>query len=137
MYLGSAGRLEADITESRYIISLICYTLTSMKGHHLVREARRRAGLTQAQLAARVGTTQSAVARIESGRTSPTVEHLTGLLEGCGFDLRVELAPLDDHDWSLAEGNLRLTPTERLAKLIRAVHFANAGRGAMRDAVDA
>lgn len=36
-----------------------------------VREARLRAGLTQAELARRTGTTQSSVARLESGQTRP------------------------------------------------------------------
>jgi len=34
-------------------------------------EARRNAGLTQAELALRMGTSQAAVARIESGRSAP------------------------------------------------------------------
>jgi DNA-binding XRE family transcriptional regulator len=34
-------------------------------------EARRKAGLTQAELAARMGTSQAAIARIESGRGAP------------------------------------------------------------------
>src|SRR5712692_7841364 len=34
-------------------------------------EARRKAGLTQAELASRMGTSQAAVARIESGRGAP------------------------------------------------------------------
>ncbi len=35
-------------------------------------EARMRAGITQAELAARMKTTQSATARLESGRTAPS-----------------------------------------------------------------
>lgn len=38
--------------------------------------ARVRAGLTQAELAARMGTTQSAVARLESGAQLPSVQTL-------------------------------------------------------------
>jgi hypothetical protein len=72
------------------------------------------------------------VARIEAGRTSPTLEHLTSLLRACGFDLHVRLVPADDHDWSLVEENLAMRPAERLAKLIRAVRFAEAGREAAR-----
>ena len=117
-------------------MSGIAYLLYSghMRGPHLVREARRRAGLTQEQLAARVGTTQSAIARLESGRTSPSLAYLTRLLEACGLDLRIELAPLDEHDWTLAEQNLALSPAERLVKLIRMVHFAQAGREALERA---
>jgi transcriptional regulator with XRE-family HTH domain len=106
--------------------------IMAMKGNHLVREARKRAGLTQRELASRAGTTQSAVARIEAGRTSPTLEHLTRLVRACGFDLYVRLAALDDHDWSLVEENLAMRPAERLAKLIRAVRFAESGREAAR-----
>lgn len=38
--------------------------------------ARIRAGLSQAQLAARMGTSQSAVARMESGQTLPSTKTL-------------------------------------------------------------
>ena len=41
--------------------------------------ARVRAGLTQAELAARMGTTQSAIARLESGAQLPSVKTLLRL----------------------------------------------------------
>jgi transcriptional regulator with XRE-family HTH domain len=69
-----------------------------MIGGELVREARLRAALTQAELARRAGTTQSAIARLESGRTSPALEDVIRLLRLTGFDLRVELVPDDDSD---------------------------------------
>src|SRR5215213_2371072 len=47
---------------------------------HLLREARRRHGVSQARLAIRAGTTQSAISRIERDQVSPTVETLRGLL---------------------------------------------------------
>jgi transcriptional regulator with XRE-family HTH domain len=62
-----------------------------MDGGSLVREARLRAGLTQAQLAARAGTTQSALARLETGRASPSFARVVALVEACGLDLRVGL----------------------------------------------
>jgi ribosome-binding protein aMBF1 (putative translation factor) len=43
-------------------------------------EARNRAKMTQAEVAKKMGTTQSVVARIESGRTSPTMETVSPLL---------------------------------------------------------
>jgi ribosome-binding protein aMBF1 (putative translation factor) len=43
--------------------------------------ARMRAGLTQWQLAARMGTKQSAIARLEGGRSSPTIKTLRKLAE--------------------------------------------------------
>lgn len=101
-----------------------------MKGGQLVREARRRAGLSQAELARRVGTSQAAVARWEANAVSPTVETLTRVLEACGFDLGVHLVPHDDHDLSLAVGNLRFTPQERLDNLVALVDFVSEGRRA-------
>lgn len=53
--------------------------------------ARTAAGLTQAELAARMGTTQSAVARLEGGRVSPSLETLRKYAAATGRQLRVEL----------------------------------------------
>ena len=53
--------------------------------------ARRAAGLTQAELAGKVGTTQSAIARLESGAVTPTLETLSRLADVLG--LRFEIAP--------------------------------------------
>lgn len=47
----------------------------------LVKAARATAGLSQRELAQRAGTSQSVVARIELGETSPTVRTLNRLLE--------------------------------------------------------
>lgn len=58
----------------------------SMSGR-MVREARRRAGLTQRQLAAKAGIPQETIARIERGRVDPRVTTLDRLLEGCGYGL--------------------------------------------------
>jgi transcriptional regulator with XRE-family HTH domain len=106
-----------------------------MKGNHLVREARKRSGITQAELAKRAGTTQSAIARLESGATTPTLERISNLVRVCGFEITVGLGRHDDdHDWSLVQQNLRLTPTQRLEKVRKAALFARdlqeAGRAA-------
>lgn len=45
---------------------------TTTIGFELTR-ARRRAGLTQREVADRMGTTQSAVSRVEAGRATPTL----------------------------------------------------------------
>ena len=51
--------------------------------------ARLAAGLTQAELAARLGTTQSAVARLESGTIMPTVETLCRLADVLGIQFEI------------------------------------------------
>ena len=53
----------------------------------MVRDARRRAGLTQRQLAAKAGIPQETIARIERGRVDPRVMTLDRLLEACGVGL--------------------------------------------------
>jgi transcriptional regulator with XRE-family HTH domain len=60
----------------------------SMSGR-MAKYARRRAGLTQRQLAAKVGIPQETIARIEAGRVDPRVGTLDRLLEGCGYALEV------------------------------------------------
>lgn len=95
----------------------------------LLREARRRAGLSQRDLASRVDTSQSVVARIESGRTSPTVQTLTRLLEAAGMDLRVELATAPVVDSHMLDDVARiraLTPEQRLEEVAHMARFAAA-----------
>lgn len=53
--------------------------------------ARAAAGLTQAALAERMGTTQSAIARLEGGAVSPSVETLRRYAKAVGKKLRVEM----------------------------------------------
>jgi transcriptional regulator with XRE-family HTH domain len=94
-------------------------------GGELVREARKRAGLTQAELADRAGTTQSAIARLESGRTSPALEQVERLLKLCGFQLVVQLEPYDDSDLVQAEASLRRSYDERAQRLTSTVNRLN------------
>ena len=53
--------------------------------------ARERAGLTQSQLAQRLHTTQSAIARLESGCGSPKLDTLRRYAEATGSKLVVEM----------------------------------------------
>lgn len=90
-----------------------------MLGSDLIREARRRRGLTQQELADRAGTTQSAVARWESGRTSPDLATVQRLVHLCGLQLEVAIVDPDDSDLAQAERLLRLAPGERLERGVR------------------
>lgn len=71
-------------------------------GNDLIREARKRKRLTQQQLAELAGTTQSAIARLESGRTSPSFDDVIRYLRLMDLDLDFMLVERDDSDWSLA-----------------------------------
>lgn len=56
---------------------------------HAVIEARVTAGLTQEQLAQRMDTTQSVIARLEGGRTRPSTQTLECLATATGTRLRI------------------------------------------------
>lgn len=56
-----------------------------------VLKARASAGLTQAELAERVGTTQSAIARLESGVGKPSVATLQRYASALGYRLEIKL----------------------------------------------
>lgn len=54
--------------------------------------ARARAGLTQAQLAERMHTTQSTIARLESGKSMPSLRTLARYAEATGNRALIRLA---------------------------------------------
>lgn len=102
-------------------------------GNDLVREARKRAGLTQRALAERAGTTQSAIARLETGRTSPSLETVVSLVRACGLDLDVRLVQPDLATREQAFENLGLAAQQRLEQLASTAEFVRRGRAAMTE----
>jgi ribosome-binding protein aMBF1 (putative translation factor) len=58
-------------------------------------DARSQAGLTQQQLAKRMSTTQSVIARLESGRSCPSTETLERLAVATGTKLKITFEPAD------------------------------------------
>ena len=56
-----------------------------------VRQAREGRGLTQAELAARIGSTQPALARLEAGGVTPNLDTLHRVAEALGLKLVVDL----------------------------------------------
>jgi transcriptional regulator with XRE-family HTH domain len=99
---------------------------SSDKLENLLRTARKRAGLSQRELAKRAGTAQSVVARIESGVTNPTVATLGHLLRTCGFVLDAQLAPdpvQDPHLFAEVNRILALTPEQRFDELANTSRF--------------
>jgi ribosome-binding protein aMBF1 (putative translation factor) len=59
-----------------------------------VAERRHERGLSQAELARRVGTTQSAIARLESGGRPPRIDTLLRIAAALDCELAVELRPV-------------------------------------------
>lgn len=105
-----------------------------MQGGSIVRRVRRRAGISQAELARRLGTSQSVVARWESGRVSPTISTLSRIADACGFSLRVYLGERNEHDLGLALANLRLSPEQRFERFLTGLRFAKELRDASQQA---
>ena len=99
----------------------------------LLREARTRAGLSQRALARRAGTTQSVVARIEAGHTSPTWETLERLLAAVDLELNPQLEPrvvVGSHMLDDVPRVLRMTPEQRLEEVKNLSEFLYEARRA-------
>ncbi len=60
--------------------------------NNLIR-ARYQLNLTQAQLAKKIGTSQSLISRIEAGNTSPSLDFLTKLAEALNSNLEIKFKP--------------------------------------------
>jgi predicted transcriptional regulator len=60
---------------------------------HDVAERRQERGLSQRELAELVGTTQSAIARLERGGRPPRIDTLLRIADALDCDLAVELRP--------------------------------------------
>jgi transcriptional regulator with XRE-family HTH domain len=84
----------------------------------LVAEARRSAGLTQSELAGRLGVSQAAVAQLERPDSNPRLATLDRALRALGAELTISARPrLPSIDESLIRQQLDLTPRERLQSL--------------------
>jgi transcriptional regulator with XRE-family HTH domain len=85
----------------------------------LVLMAREEAGLSQRELAERVGVAQSEIARIESGNREPSIPTLQRIVGGAGLEIRFRLAPKDDHDQILASRQARRSAPQRASAAAR------------------
>ena len=101
-----------------------------MTSGELLKDARRRHGVSQHQLAIRAGTTQSAISRIERDRVSPSVETLRELLYLLGENLSLT-SELRDFgiDRTLNQSNLAFTPEQRVRRGMEFADFARRNRG--------
>ncbi len=92
-------------------------------------EARLGAGLTQAQLAERMDTTQSVVARLERGRGNPSTRTLEALARGTGTRLRVSFEPVDPFAHAgideVVDQLRRRLPSDKLRRLAKDFSYRN------------
>jgi transcriptional regulator with XRE-family HTH domain len=96
----------------------------------LLKDARRRHRVSQARLASRAGTTQSAISRIERDQVSPTIETLRSLLHLLGEDLELASATRESGiDRSLTRANLARAPAERVQRGLAFADFVRRNRG--------
>lgn len=98
--------------------------LLRVNAAELLRTARWHAALSQAEVAARAGTSQQTVARYETGAVSPMVPTLERLLAACGFHLHAFLDP---------EPGLEDEPTRRLLAAEPILRLAEDDRDAVLD----
>jgi predicted transcriptional regulator len=97
----------------------------------LLRQARTRAGLSQRALARKAGTSQSVIARIEAGLTSPTWDTLERLLEAANFAVSAQVEPRvvqGSHMLEDVPRILQMTPEQRLAEVKNVSAFLAAAR---------
>jgi DNA-binding XRE family transcriptional regulator len=74
--------------------------IDALAGKHVLaaelKKLRQKAGLSQAQLAAKVGTQQPGIARVESGTAMPTLELIFKIASACGHQVLVAFKPRKD-----------------------------------------
>ncbi len=95
---------------------------------NLIKLARHDAGLSQRELARRAGTSQATLSAYEVGRKSPSFDTLVRIIRATGQDLRVQLAPLDDHDQWVRSYEAGLPKKTRAARRKRDLELINRAR---------
>lgn len=100
-----------------------------MRSSDVVRIARHRAGLTQAELAARSTVPRETIARWEAGSREPSLSSLRSVVAAAGLDLTVGIAEGDDTLQELARDQLLLSPRDRLSALLPDRHAKAAVAG--------
>jgi len=103
---------------------------------NVIREARRRAGLTQAELAERAGVAKSTVGRIESRARVPSTEMVERLVRASGLNVFASLSEPDPGTDSMFERTLRRRPADRLADATRVARFVLRGRREIASVAD-
>ena len=79
---------EQQVQDSEFLAAL-----EKLEPGYQVARLRIKLGLTQTQLAERVGTKQPSIARLESGASSPSLSFLEKVAEALGAEMKINLIP--------------------------------------------
>src|SRR6478609_1252260 len=88
-----------------------------MRGGDYVMMSRRRTGLSQRQLAERLGLRQATIARWERGDRGVTLDDVELVARACGLRLDAHLLAEDRSWWPQIAMQLELDPLDRLRRL--------------------
>ncbi len=86
-----------------------------------IRSIRSSADLTQAELADRLATTQSAVSRWERGHDEPRLSTFAAIVRACGYS--ASIAVRDDVDRAQIREHLAMSPADRLRSVANVSQF--------------
>ena len=101
----------------------------------IIRQARKRHGLSQQRLALRAGTRQSAISRLERDEVSPTIATMEKLLNAMGETLEFGPVPMErNYDPLHRKSMAKRSPEERLALALSWNRTAGRIQKAGRDA---
>jgi transcriptional regulator with XRE-family HTH domain len=92
-----------------------------MNGATVLTKARKRAGLTQAELARRAGTSQPVISAYEHGRRDPSIETLRRLVRAAGAELALGVGARREQELPAPSDD-----TERAARLVDVLLLADA-----------
>jgi predicted nucleotidyltransferase/DNA-binding XRE family transcriptional regulator len=92
----------------------------------IIRQARTHAGLSQVDLAEKVGTSQPALARYETGAALPTLPTLERLLRGCGQQLELRASDANERTTSASSARSQLGPLAQQLRSSRRLLLDNA-----------
>ena len=84
----------------------------------MLREARVRAGLSQGALAERSSKDRVQINRYEAGAVAPSLDTLIELVRACGFELPLELVPLEARADEGLDELQQLSPERRLERML-------------------
>jgi transcriptional regulator with XRE-family HTH domain len=106
-------------------------SFTRLDAGRLLRAARERAELSQAELAHRIGTTQAAVSRWERGVDEPRLSTVGRALRACGLEADLLFRAIDDVDRAQIAMHLAMSPLDRVQSLRNMHRFVTSARRAV------